>query len=76
MIELFTDAEKKFATKNQLIDLEANMLIVFGFDFNFPGPVQPLERFLKVLGYDDNNVVKDMALEICKFSLNDPIFLN
>jgi hypothetical protein len=76
MIELFTDAEKKFATKNQLIDLEANMLIVFGFDFNFPGPVQPLERFLKVLGYDDNNIVKDMALEICKFSLNDPIFLN
>ena len=25
---------------------------------------------------DDNNIVKDMALEICKFSLNDPIFLN
>ena len=50
--------------------------MVLGFDFNFPGPVQPLERFLRVLYYDANHEVKLMSLEICKFSLNDPCFLN
>jgi len=39
MIELLSEAEKKIVTKNKLIDLEANILIVLGFDFNFPGPV-------------------------------------
>lgn len=76
MIELLTDVEKKDLTKKSLIEFEAKILIVFGFDFNFPGPVQPLERFLTILGYDNNNEVKEMALEICKFSLNDPSFLN
>jgi hypothetical protein len=39
MIELLTDVEKKDITKNLLIDLEYQIMMVLGFDFNFPGPV-------------------------------------
>jgi hypothetical protein len=39
MISLLTDEEQKLVTKKDLIDLEANILVALGFDFNFPGPV-------------------------------------
>lgn len=39
MISLLTEEEKKSVTKQKLIDLETNILITFGFDFNFPGPL-------------------------------------
>jgi hypothetical protein len=39
MISLLTDEEQKLVTKKELIDLEANILVALGFDFNFPGPV-------------------------------------
>jgi len=47
-----------------------------GFDFNFPGPVQSMERFLRILDYDQNTTVYDMAFQMCKFQLNDAKFLN
>lgn len=39
MINLLTDEEKKYVSKQSLIDLEAQILIKLGFDFNFPGPI-------------------------------------
>jgi hypothetical protein len=39
MINLLTDEEKQYVTKKSLIDLEAQILIKLGFDFNFQGPV-------------------------------------
>lgn len=76
MINLLTTDEKKTVTKQSLIDLESEILIMLGFDFNFPGPVQSMERFLRLLGYDLNRTVYDMAFQICKFQLNEAIFLN
>ena len=46
-----------------------------GFDFNFPGPMQTMERYLRILGYDTNKTILDMAYQICKFQLNDARFL-
>ena len=43
-----------------MIDLEYHILQVFGFDFNFPGPVQSMERFLRILDYDLNKTIYDM----------------
>ena len=54
-------------TKQSLIDLEADILIKMGFDYNFPGPIQSLERFLRILKYDQNRTVYDMSYQICKF---------
>jgi len=39
MISLLTEEEQKFVTKQDLIDLEVQILALFGFDFTFPGPV-------------------------------------
>lgn len=58
-----------------MIDLEADILIKMGFDYNFPGPIQSLERFLRILKYDQNRTVYDMSYQICKFQLNDSMFL-
>ena len=76
MINLLTDEEKQYVTKKSLIDLEAQILIKLGFDFNFQGPVQSMERFSRLLGYQTNSTVNDMAYQICKFQLNDVSFLD
>jgi hypothetical protein len=39
MITLLSDDEKKNVTKKQLIELEAEILVTQGFDYNFPGPI-------------------------------------
>ncbi len=54
MISLLSVDEQKFVNKQSLIDLEAQILIKLGFDFNFPGPIQPMERYLRMLDYDKN----------------------
>ena len=55
MISLLGEDEKKLVTKQKLIDIESNILIIFGFDFNFPGPLQSMERYLRLLDYDLNS---------------------
>jgi len=39
MLSLLTEDEQKLVTKQDLIDLEEQILALFGFDFTFPGPV-------------------------------------
>ena len=39
MINLLTDEEKQYVSKQSLIDLESQILIKLGFDFYFPGPI-------------------------------------
>ena len=75
MIKLLTDEEAKFVSKQSLIELEAQILMKLGFDFNFQGPVQSMERYLRLLGYQSNSTVYDMAFQVCKFQLNDAQFL-
>ena len=75
MINLLPPEEKKYVTKKSLISLEAEIITQFGFDFNFPGPIQTMERFLRILDYNLNRTVVDMAYQICKFQLNDALFL-
>jgi hypothetical protein len=61
MISLLGEDEKKLVTKQKLIDLETNILIIFGFDFNFPGPLQSMERYLRLLDYDLNSQLYEMC---------------
>ena len=67
MINLLGDEEKKYVSKKALIDLEANIIMTMGFDFNFPGPIQSMERFMRLLECDLNKTIYDMAFQICKF---------
>lgn len=73
---MLTDEEKKYVNKQSLIELESQILIKMGFDFNFPGPIQSMERYLRILNYNTNKTIQDMAFQICKFQLNDARFLN
>mmetsp|Transcript_35948 Transcript_35948/g.55240 ORF Transcript_35948/g.55240 Transcript_35948/m.55240 type:complete len:125 (+) Transcript_35948:1254-1628(+) len=76
MINLLTEDEQKTVSKKSLIALENDILSVLGFDFNAPGPIQSMERYLRILEYDLNRTVFDMSYQICKFQLNDSRFLD
>jgi len=67
MINLLPDEERKYVTKKQLILLEQDIIQKLGFDFNFPGPMQSMERFLRLLNYDQNPTVIDIAFQVLKF---------
>lgn len=67
MISLLTIEEKKYVNKRALIDLEAQILMTLGFDFNFPGPIQSMERYLRIMNYDLNGTIRGMCFQIAKF---------
>lgn len=75
MISLLAEPEKMEITRQKIIDMEAKILVTLGFDFNFPGPIQSLERYLRVLNYGLNSQVYRLACSICKFQLNEEQFL-
>jgi hypothetical protein len=76
MIQLLTDEEQKTVNKKVLSDLEAQILIKLGFDFNFPGPMQFVERYLRIHGFDKNKSVYDICFSLCKLALLEPKFLD
>ena len=61
MINLLKTNEQAIVTKQKLIDLEADILRKFGFDFYFGTPMQAFERFLRILNYDKNECVSDLT---------------
>lgn len=69
MISLLTDEEKRLVHKQDLINLEADILRKFGFDFNFQGPIPSLERYLRILNYDKHDVIFTMSFQILTASL-------
>jgi hypothetical protein len=76
MIQLLTDEEQKTVNKKLLTDLEAQIIVKLGFDFNFPGPIQFVERYLRILNFDKIKSVFDIAFAICIQQVLDPKFLN
>lgn len=76
MIKLLEDEEKAQITKKDIIDMEAKIIVQFGFELNFPGPYAAMERFLRLLGHDKNDTIVRMAYQISKFSLNEATFLD
>lgn len=58
-----------------LFDLEKQMLIKLGFDFEFPGPMPFIERYVRLLEHDHSVIVLELAFSVCKFTLVDIYFL-
>ena len=75
MISLLNDNEKKSITKQDLVNLEYDILMKFGFDFNFPGPIDSLQRFLRLVSYDKDKAVWAICEQLCRFQLNYSVFL-
>lgn len=61
MINLLGDEEKNSVTKEVLIELEYDILIRLGFDFNYQCPISSMERFLRILDFDTNQIIYDMS---------------
>lgn len=76
MINALEDLNGDKCKKEDLVNLEEKILRLLGFDFNFNGPKQFLDRYLRVLGYDANAKVNQMALQILTLSLVDEKLLN
>ncbi len=76
MINALEDLNGDKCKKEDLVNLEEKILRLLGFDFNFNGPKQFLDRYLRVLGYDANVKVNQMALQILTLSLVDEKLLN
>jgi ACT domain-containing protein len=67
MLSLLSEDERKTITIKQMITLEEDILVKLSFDFNFATPIQSMERYLRLLNYDQNQIVYDMSYQICKF---------
>lgn len=75
MISLLSESEKKQITKQDLVALETDILIRFGFDFNFPGPIDSIQRYLRLVGYDKDRSVVAICEQLGRFQLNYSVFL-
>lgn len=76
MIGLLSDEEKSHVTKEALRKLEAEIIVKFGCDFNFQGPIAPLERYLRLLNYDTETTVFKLAVAILKGTLTQQSFMH
>ena len=61
MISLLSEVEKKQVSIDSMIKLVAEILVILSFDFNFASPYQSMDRYLRLLDYDQNYVVYDMT---------------
>ena len=61
VISLLNYRESRYVSKQALIDLEHDIIVRFGFDFNFPGPVESMDRFLRILDQNKNSRVRRMC---------------
>ena len=75
MLWNLTDEENEIVDKQAVLDLEAKVLVKLGFDLYFPRPVYPMDRFLQLLGFNKNKLMVNMTYQICKFTMNEPVFL-
>jgi len=69
MIYALNDVNGDTVKREDLIDLEQKILRQFGFDFNFVGPKQFLDRYMRILELDNKPKVYKMALQILSLSI-------
>jgi hypothetical protein len=51
MISLLSKEEKMHVTKLSLVQMEEHIIQILNCEFHLPGPIVPLERYLRLLGY-------------------------
>ena len=76
MVTFLTEEERKVVNRKELLELEVDILVTLGFDLLFPGPVAPMDRFLRLLKVDNIPAIRQMSLQICKFAYKQTRFLN
>ena len=69
MIYALNDLNGDTVEREDLIELEQQILRQLGFDFNFVGPKQFLDRYMRVLDIEYKPKVYKMALQILSLSI-------
>ena len=75
MINLLGAEERKKVSRQFLIDLEMDIIVRFGVDFNFVSAIPFTDRYLYLLGVETNELIVKMAYKISKYLLTDLISL-
>lgn len=70
MREHLLPEEQKVVTREAYLQLEADILQRMSFNFNWPGPLPSLERYVRILRVDPI-MLKEMSCQICMFAQND-----
>ena len=68
MIELLDERDREKITIDSLYELEMEVLSTLSYDFEFPGPVPFLERYMRLFDHDKNETIRELSFLICKFS--------
>lgn len=55
--------------------LEQEIMHTFKWNFNFQGPTEFIDRYLRILCVDKIRAIRNMSCQFCKFSLNESKFL-
>ena len=53
---------QKHLRRDKLLEIESQMVITLGFDFNFCNPEHLIDRYLRVTGYQHNKDVYQSAV--------------
>jgi len=64
MLNLLTNAEREIVTKRNVIALEEKVLTLLNCNLLFLGPLQFLERYLRLSNFHENEEVVKLASEI------------
>lgn len=68
--------EQDMTSVNDLIQMEIEIGNLFDWNFNFQGPVEFIDRFIRLLNVKNERSVKSISVQYCKFALNNSKFLN
>lgn len=68
--------ERQKTSNADLIKLELEIGHRFNWNFNFQGPVEFIDRYMRILSLDAIKCIRNMSQQFCKFALNDAKFLN
>ena len=58
MIQLLSVAERQGLSVDLLESLERDILLQFGYELNYPGPIDSLDRFMRLTGLHNNQEVR------------------
>lgn len=76
MVIHLSPAERSQTSIRDLINLEVDIGHRFNWNFNFQGPCEFIDRYVRILSIDKIRPIRNMAVQFCKFALNDAKYLN
>lgn len=75
MVLLLTPLERRGLTKQKMEDLELDIITRFGYEFNYQGPIESMQRYLRLISQNKDQNIAETCHRILKFQLKFAVFL-